>query len=299
MPLAVEADLRFSVEVSGARTVSGHLCGSGTALELRVDEPFVFAGRRDAATVRGVAEGLARRGLSVTVVGPSGPLVTLGRRRRGSWVQRLVTGSPHVRVERGAGIVALLRGRAQRTTVAALPTGELAPPATMWPVAPTFGRHRRVPTTTHDPERGGDPRLVMAPDPHPGPDYRQPVFHLLGDVTTIGSAPDCDIRLAGLAPHHAEVHHDEWDEFVVVRRGPAGSMRVNGAPVDRALLRNACRLGVGSWELSFARAEYADHGRPYGGRIGGELGRQRRQPPRQPRQPPPEPRPSASAGDSA
>jgi hypothetical protein len=33
--------------------------------------------------------------------------------------------------------------------------------------------------------------------------------------------------------------------------------------------------------LTFVREEYADHGRPYGGRIGGELGRQRRQPSRE------------------
>ncbi len=32
--------------------------------------------------------------------------------------------------------------------------------------------------------------------------------------------------------------------------------------------------------MSFFREEYADHGRPYGGRIGGELGHQRTQPSR-------------------
>jgi hypothetical protein len=37
---------------------------------------------------------------------------------------------------------------------------------------------------------------------------------------------------------------------------------------------------LGEWTMSFYREEYADHGRPYGGRIGGELGRQQAQPPR-------------------
>jgi hypothetical protein len=32
--------------------------------------------------------------------------------------------------------------------------------------------------------------------------------------------------------------------------------------------------------MSFYREEYADHGRPYGGRLGGEIGHQRQQPPR-------------------
>jgi hypothetical protein len=277
--LSVLADLRFTVDVPGTSSVSGHLRGSGTALELHVDEPFVFAGRRDAASIRGIARGLALRGLSVTVVGPSGPLVTLGV-RRSSWWQRRVTGSPHIRVERGAGLWSLARGRAQAGNVAALPAAELAPPTTVWPPAPTFLRRRRSVTTTHDPERGGNPRLVMAPAPHPTGDERRPVFRLTRDVTVVGSGPDCDVRLPGLAERHAEVHHDERDEFVLVRLAHDGTTLVNGAPVDTALLRNATRVQLGEWTLSFAREEYADHGRPYGGRIGGELGHQRRQPPR-------------------
>ena len=106
------------------------------------------------------------------------------------------------------------------------------------------------------------------------------VFRLRDDVTTIGSDATCGIRLAGLAPFEAEVRHDEADEFVVVRLGDPGATRVNGAPVDTALLRTASRLEIGDWTMSFYREEYADHGRPYGGRVGGEAGHQRRQPPR-------------------
>ena len=61
--------------------------------------------------------------------------------------------------------------------------------------------------------------------------------------------------------------------------GPAGT-RVNGAHVDSAVLRTASRVQVGEWTMSFFREEYADHGRPFGGRIGGELGYQRPQPDR-------------------
>jgi hypothetical protein len=282
MELSVDADLTFSVDVPGARTVTGHLTGSGTALELRMDDSFVFASRSDAEAIRGLAEGLAHRGLSVTVVDPAGPLVTLGARRT-SWLQRRVTRSRHIRIERGGGVWSLARGRAQAGNAGALPTAELAPPTTMWPPAPTFLRRRRHVTTTHDPRHGGNPRLVMAHDPHPRPDDVQPVFQLGREVTTIGSAPESDIRLPGLAPRHAEVRHDEWDEYVLVRLGSRATTRVNGAPVDEALLRTGTRVELGDWTMSFIREEYADHGRPYGGRIGGELGHQRPQPPRRPR----------------
>lgn len=283
MDLSLDADLTFSVDVPGAPTVTGHLTGSGTALELQVDNSFVFAGRRDASAIRGLAEGLAHRGLSVTVVDPSGPLVTLGARRT-SWVQRRVTRSRHIRIERGAGLWSLARGRAQAGDVRALPAAELAPPVTVWPPAPTFMRRRRAVTTTHDPHHGGDPRLVMASPPHPRPDDRPPVFRLRREVTTIGSDPGSDIRLPGLAARHAEIRHDDRDEFVLVRLSRPGATRVNGAPVDEALLRTGTGVQVGDWALSFFREEYADHGRPYGGRIGGELGHQRTQPPRPPRQ---------------
>jgi len=37
---------------------------------------------------------------------------------------------------------------------------------------------------------------------------------------------------------------------------------------------------MGEWRFTFARDEYADHGRPFGGREGGELADQPVQPPR-------------------
>jgi hypothetical protein len=280
--LTVDADLAFTVDLPGSRTVQGSLTGSGKQLVLRVSDPFVFAGRSDAGAIRGVAEGLARQGVRVTVVAPAGPLVTLGAART-SWLQRRVTGSRHIRVERGAGLWSLARGRAQAPSGGALPASDLAPPPTLWPLAPTFRRRGRVPvTTTHDPRGGGNPRLIMAPPEHPTPEDRREVFALRDDVTTIGGGADCDIRLPGLEPLHAVVHHDELDEFVLARVGSAGDLRVNGAPVDRAVLRTSSRLELGHWTLTFFRDEHADHGRPYGGRAGGEIGHQRRQPRRHP-----------------
>jgi hypothetical protein len=142
-------------------------------------------------------------------------------------------------------------------------------------------RPRGPVTTTHDPLRGGNPRLILAVGPYATANDRRRVFQLSDDVTTIGSGPDCDIRLPGLELLHAEVRHDDEDEFVLVRAGSDGSARVSGAPVESAILRTGCGIDLGSWHLSYFREEYADHGRPYGGRIGGELGYQRPQPSRE------------------
>jgi hypothetical protein len=280
LDVSVAADLELTLELPGARPVTGSLTGSGTALELRVSDPFLFAGRSDAGAIRGVADGLAGRGLTLTVVAPTGPLVTLGAPRT-SWLQRRVTGSRHIRVERGAGLWSLLRGRVQAPAGGALPARDLAPPATVFPLAPTFLRRPRTVTTTHDPSGGGNPRLIMAPRDDPWPGDRQEVFRLRSDATTIGSDPGCDIVLEGLAPVHARVLHDEDDELVLVRaEGRPEATRVNGAPADRALLRTAARVDLDRWTLTYFREEFADHGRPYGGRVGGELGHQKPQPER-------------------
>jgi len=285
LDLAVDADLAFSVELPDDRTVRGSLSGSGRQLVLRLSDPFVFAGRSDAVAVRGIAAGLARQGLRVTVVTPAGPLVTFGAART-SWLQRRVTGSRHIRVERAAGLWSLARGRAQAPVQGVLPASDLAPPATLWPIAPTFRRPARRPvTTTHDPAGGGNPRLISVPREDLWPGDRQEVFRLRGEVTTMGSDPACDVVLAGLAPLHAQVVHDETDEYVLLRRdGGSPDTRVNGAPVDQAVLRTASRVQLGGHTFTFFREEHADHGRPFGGRQGGEIGHQAPQPGRPLRQ---------------
>jgi hypothetical protein len=277
--LTLDADLRIDVDLPGHRRVSGTLTGSGTHLELRLSDPFLFAGRGDTATVNHLAETLARSGLSVTVHAPSGPLVTLGAPRT-HWWQRRVTGSRHVRIERGASLWSLARGRARASAARALPSSDLVPSATLWPLLPTLRRRPAGVSTTHDPAGGGYPRLIMAPREHPGPGDVQEVFALRGEVTTIGSAPEADVRIPGLLPRQAEVRRDDLDEYVVHRLGRPGDLLVNGAAVDEAVLRTATRLQLGEWTMSFYREEHADHGRPFGGRAGGEIGHQRAQPAR-------------------
>ncbi len=273
----VEADVCFSVETPDQQRVAGSLTGSGSDLELRISDAAAFAGGADAAGVRLLAEELADLGLVVRVSDIDGaPLVTLGA-VRSPWWQRPVTRSAHLRVAGLRGLATAARGRLRRDD-ARLPGSGLVPPRTPYPVAPTFLRRpvRRV-TTTHDPGRGGGPRLVEVPvdgvvrSPHP-------VHWLQRQTTTIGSDPSCDVVLSGLAPLHAEVRHDEADEFVLVAHD--ARVRVHGERVTTKVLRTAARVDLGPRTLTFVREEYADHGRPFGGRIGGELGVQRRQPPR-------------------
>jgi hypothetical protein len=158
-----------------------------------------------------------------------------------------------------------------------MPESSLAPPPTLLPLAPTLHRRfRGQVTTTHDPAHGGAPRLVEVMDVWDG---TRPAVHWLEETTTwIGSDPSCEVVLRGLAPRHAKVVHDDDDEYVLV--AVDGAVRVHGAPTARQVLRTGARIDLGEHTLAYRREEYADHGRPYGGRIGGELGHQRRQPPR-------------------
>jgi hypothetical protein len=106
-------------------------------------------------------------------------------------------------------------------------------------------------------------------------------------VVGIGSAESSAIRLPGLAAQHAEISHDADDEYVLSAQ--ATDVRVNGERILHARLRTGCRIQIGEHVLVFSREEHADHGRPYGGRIGGELGHQAPQPPREELQRPPVP----------
>lgn len=279
MPTEVsfDADLRFSVSVPGHGPVAGSLTGRGRRLELRLDDAVAFAGRGDSGAVRAVADVLAGYGITVAVIAQERTLLEFGATNPG-WLQRRVTGSRHLRIVSLRGALAGARGRAG-SAEGMLPGRELVPPTTLYPVAPTFARKPPPPiSTTHDPRRGGNPRLVVTVGNKRLPDSGMLIHPLRQDVTVIGSSPDCDIRLSGLAPIHAVVEHDDQDELVLHDRARDRSTRVNGVPVERRVLRTGARIELGDWILAYRRAEYADHGRPFGGRVGGELGHQKPQP---------------------
>ena len=279
MSVRVAADLDFSLERPGESAVHGRLTGHDSRLTLAVDDPGAFAGAGDAAAVRALAEGLAATGVAVRVEHDGRHLVTLGA-VRAPWWQRRLTGTRRIRLGslRGAWTSGLARAR---STTPVLPGAGLAPAPTLWPIAPTMQRRpRRAVGTTHDPARGGQARLVHARGPVDRSTW-QPNYWLR-DQMTVGSSPTCDIVLIGLAPLHARISHDEHDEWVV--HAVDGVVRVHGAPVVTSILRTGTRVELGAHTLTYAREEFADHGRPFGGRIGGELGHQLPQPPRHARQ---------------
>ncbi len=269
------ADLAFALERPGQEPVRGSVRGEGNRLQVELDDPSALAGAGDAPTLRVLAEALAARDVVLRVVHRGDHLVSLGA-VSAPWWQRRFTGTRRIRLGSLRGVWTSARGRL-RSTAAVLPDAGLTPASTLWPIAPTMVRRpRRQPTTTHDPAHGGSPRLVMTKQAV-ALGERSPVFWL-HDGLSLGSDPSNDVCLPGLAPRHARIVHDDADEWLVV--AVEGVTRVHGAPVVRQILRTGARVEIGPYALAYTREEYADHGRPFGGRIGGELGHQIPQPPR-------------------
>jgi hypothetical protein len=271
--LFAEADLRLEIERPGSTPVAAHLHGVGSLLTMEVDEPGAFAGAEDAGPLRDMAEGLAAVGVCVRVESRGEHLITLGA-TRAPWWHRRVTGSRRIRLGSLRGLLTAARARARREDPV-LPPAAIMPPGTVRPLFPTMLLKSRRPVgTTHAPDGSGGPRLVLAWDYTLG-DERPPTYWLQ-ETTVIGSDPACDVVLSGLEPRHAVIDHASGDEYVVTAAG--GRTRVHGAGALGQVLRTGARLEVGDHTLVFYREEYADHGRPYGGRVGGELGHQRPQP---------------------
>ncbi len=283
--LNFDADLTFSVShpaVSGSGTESatGTITASGSHIAIHSDDIVAMASSGSDRTLHAVAAGLAHRGLTLSVSGPHGTVVVLGA-VRSRLLHRLLTRSPYVVVVGWREAWAIRRGQRRRAGSldgAAPGLMDLLPPPTVLPLAPTFGRIRRPVTTTHDPLGGGRPQLVLSMGPAPTRGDTRKVFRLSPGVTTIGSSADADLGLDGLAPQHAEIRRDDEDEYRLFALAPDVVTLVNGAVADQHLLRSGARIQLGAWKLSYSREEFADHGRPYGGREGGELSHQRDQP---------------------
>jgi hypothetical protein len=135
------------------------------------------------------------------------------------------------------------------------------------------------PTTTHATWGAGDPHLRITR----GDDRF--VFHITTDIVNIGAATGNELLLTETDPVHATIVHDERDEYVLTLHG-AGEMNANphaaetGAGERSEILRTGAHFTAGPWTLVFGRDEFADHGRPFGGREGGELDDQPPQPAR-------------------
>lgn len=270
MPRVV-ADVRFEVDTPDGRPVRGSVRSDGGTIFLACDDLAAFAAGRDGGDLRMIARRLAGEGVTVQLVGDDGPVMQLGVVRRRT-LHRLVTRSPHVHIDDWRAAAAL------RARVAASSGDTLAPPPQFaTPLLPPLpGRRRRV-TTTHDPHGGGHPRLYLTDTRLPQMARRVQWFRLAPGLTRIGSGDDVDLQLAGTDALQALVERTPEDEYVLLTQGRDVRSYVNGRELPEQLLRTGSRIEMGPWRLTYVRDEHADHGRPYGGRVGGELGYQRPQ----------------------
>ncbi len=275
----IEADLAFSVDRPDGdngpgQQLSGTVTGNGRHLEVRCDDVGAMSSGSSLREARSIAAALAEQGLSLSLAGSDGPIVTIGDVKAGV-VTRLATRSRHIRIDdfkAAAGLRGSVGGG--RGT-----QGSFLPPPTPWPIAPTFRWSRRRPTTTHDPSGGGSPRLVFAMGEAAQSGDARRVYYLKRSGNTIGSDEGCDLRLEGVDPQQAEVRRDDNDEYVLVAHGTDTLIKVNGVRITgEQVLRTGSRIEIGGWTMTYTREEFADHGRPYGGRAGGEFSQQRDQP---------------------
>ncbi len=271
--LRLEADLTFSsIPGDGSEKVTGTVTADGSTIDVSVTGPLVSLGRPSSRMVRHVAGSLAARGLRLVLHGPHGMVMAIGDVDT-SWWQRLVTRSPYIRFG-SPRVLRQVMGGARSPRGSAL----AAPPPTVFPLFPTVSAlgPRQV-TTTHDPRGGGRPRLYFGLSEWPQVGEVQRVEYLTRERTTIGSGPDCDIQVDGLQPLHAVVERTSDDEYVLSHVAASGTSTVAGIPAQASRLRTGAGILLDGTRLSYVRDEFADHGRPYGGRLGGEIGRQRPQ----------------------
>lgn len=280
-PIRLDIDLQFSLQANESRpAVVGSVSADGTDVAVTVhDGAVALPDRRTGlAMARTLGAELAKLGLTASlstrhgVVGRAGAV-------RAPWIQRLVTRSPHLKLGSLSALRALQRdGRGSNAQPIELP------PLTLFPLTPTVLRGvRRRPTTTHYLPGSGRPRLIFAVQSKTWDGRAPREFELLPDVTVIGSTGACDLMLPGLDREHARIVHDERDEYVLYvtgRQPDAGQPVLIERPAPGRILRTGALISLGPWRFAFFREEFADHGRPFGGRAGGEFAVQRAQPER-------------------
>lgn len=252
-----------------------HAAGQEIVVTFESSSGFGGMGRHELTQLGPLADGLARRGIRVRVEGPKGTLVQFGDVKSGP-VGRAISGSTHIRLGHLTTLLSEAKQR-ERGDGFQLPL----PPPTLFPLVPTLNRRvpRRV-TTTHYLPGSGRPRLIFAVGDGDWDRSRPREFDLLPERTTIGSDASADLRLEGLKAIHAEVRRNEDDEYVLYSYGATGGGRPNlpHSSDDARILRTGSRIEIGSWRLAYYREEFADHGRPFGGRQGGEYEFQKQQP---------------------
>jgi len=267
-----DINLDFSLLEASGEEARGSVKASGSEVIVSFDSTDALLSHRlpSLGDLRPLAKTLSDQGLSVVVDGPDGRIISLGAVDAPA-SERVITRSPHIKLGKlGALAPMVRRGRSAPTRAFSL-----LPPGTMLPLFPTVKRRisRRV-TTTHYTRGGGRPRLIFVQDSKSWNGQVPREFNLTEERVRIGSDESAQLRLPGLDGVHAEIVHNDRDEYVLVRHG-----KVSGSfgPGSTSVLRTGSRLQMGEWCLAFFREEFADHGRPFGGRSGGEFAYQRPQ----------------------
>jgi hypothetical protein len=284
-----DIDVAFELVNPNDESGSSHTAGkiSAAGSDIVVDCVSVAAllstGFADINAVRAIAQVLADRGVTLELRGPEGKIARIGE-VKASLAQRVVTGSRNIELGRISQLLSLWAQRPKgKDRVGAQ---SLLPPSTLFPLVPTVSRNvRRKVTTTHYTHGSGRPRLIFVIGSEKYQGQAPKVFDLTKDVTTIGSSPDADLYMQGAEPLHAEIRHTREDEYVLHSYSNVGT-GIEAAKTSAAfasggvILRTGSQIRIGEGRMAFYREEYADHGRPHGGRAGGEYSFQKPQAPR-------------------
>ena len=267
-----DINLDFSLQEASGEEARGSVKASGTEVAVALDRIDALLSHRlpSLGDLRPLAKTLSDQGLSVVVDGPDGRIISLGAVEAPA-SQRVITRSPHIKLGKLGALAPMLK-RGRRSPARGF---SLLPPGTLLPLLPTVKRRipRRI-TTTHYTRGGGRPRLIFVQDSKSWNGQVPREFSLTEERVRIGSDASAQLQLPGLDGLHAEIVHNDRDEYVLVRHG-----KVSGSfgPGSASVLRTGSRLQMGEWCLAFFREEFADHGRPFGGRSGGEFAYQRPQ----------------------
>ncbi|MET3951186.1 FHA domain-containing protein [Arthrobacter sp. UYEF36] len=267
-----DVNLDFSLQEASGEETRGSVKASGSEVVVALDRIDALQSQRmpSLGDLRPLAKTLSDQGLTVVVDGPDGRIISLGAVEAPA-SQRVITKSPHIKLGKLGALAPMLK-RGRRSPARGI---SLLPPGTLLPLLPTVMRRipRRI-TTTHYTRGGGRPRLIFVQDSKSWNGQIPREFSLTAERVSIGSDESVDLQLPGLDGVHAEIVHNDRDEYVLVRHG-----KVTGSfgPGSTSVLRTGSRLQMGQWCLAFFREEFADHGRPFGGRSGGEFAYQRPQ----------------------
>lgn len=267
-----DIDLRFSTVLPAvgsdiAEEVSGRIEAAGSEIRVHTDNAALFrlGSRKSLPAMRELAGSLARLGVIITFSVPAGMIVSMGAVET-SALQRALTNSRHIKLGKSSVWAPIIKAQTGGSFRA-----NLLPPPTLFPLSPTFQRRYRMkPTTTHYARGGGRPRLIFVRDSVVWDGQAPKEYNLTNENTVIGGGEDADLRLPELSGAHGRIVHTADDEYVFFppEDDPANQRQ--------RILRTGARLLLGPWRLVFFREEYADHGRPFGGRTPGEFSRLQR-----------------------